>query len=663
MGCKTTRCFGPGVVLIVILMGGVCQGQDKKAASKMNESYQRFKSRSRPGDAPALLKDADALKNTEPEQALNKVEEALGISLAQGDVFNEGKSYELLGEINEGIEEWKLALGNYQRAYATLKDSFYTSEEYKRVLRGLGICHLKLAQYPEALQSYQEALPLRLTAAEMQELWLNISEVYYQMGDYDKALSSLDNIQSAGRSKLLSSSQADQSLDNRVQSQMAKIYARKNELGKTEDLFRNSINQLKENKNAAPEEKQSVQDAKEEIAGVLRGQKRYDDEIKLRNQAVEYNLESNNLDEVTKDKVEISKTLVAKGENDAALREAEEAARIAETIENPAQQANAFLSLAGIYEKNGRTLQALAAYRKYSLAVARAAALNENKIAEKESLINKQKSIDELSRDITIGQREDTIEKATVFRQQLIIYGLLLIIVVIAVTSYFIYRNAQASKVANQLLALKSLRSQMNPHFIFNALNSVNQFIAQQDERAANRFLSEFSQLMRLVLENSQEDFIPLEREQEILALYLRLEHYRFRDKFSYQIQMAEDVQAEAINVPPMLIQPYLENAVWHGLRYRETPGKLLLRFEKKDGMVVVEVTDDGIGRSKSSSLKTENQRKHHSTGLKNIEQRLSIINKVYKAHYRVSVEDLDSQHGTRVKIYLPFDIHRNGTT
>jgi LytS/YehU family sensor histidine kinase len=231
---------------------------------------------------------------------------------------------------------------------------------------------------------------------------------------------------------------------------------------------------------------------------------------------------------------------------------------------------------------------------------------------------------------------------------------LLLIILIIAVAAYFIYRSAQASKTANQLLALKSLRSQMNPHFIFNALNSVNHFVAQQDERTANKFLSEFSQLMRLVLENSQEDFIPLSKEQEILTLYLKLEHYRFRDKFDYEINIDSTISPETVEVPPMLIQPYIENAVWHGLRYKETRGKLVLNISSANGFLVVEIEDDGIGRKKSAELKTSNQRKHNSTGLKNIQERLQIINKVYKTHYRVDIEDLSSAGGTRVKIYLP---------
>jgi LytS/YehU family sensor histidine kinase len=185
-------------------------------------------------------------------------------------------------------------------------------------------------------------------------------------------------------------------------------------------------------------------------------------------------------------------------------------------------------------------------------------------------------------------------------------------------------------------------------------LNSVNQFISQQDERTANRFLSEFALLMRLVLDNSQEDFIPLQKEQEILSLYLKLEHYRFRDKFDYEIKVDESINTEAIEVPPMLIQPYIENAVWHGLRYKDEKGKLLLHFYKQNGDLVVEITDDGIGRKRSAELKTENQKKHNSTGLKNIEERLAIINKVYKVNYRVSLEDMTDQSGTRVSIFLP---------
>jgi sensor histidine kinase YesM len=110
-----------------------------------------------------------------------------------------------------------------------------------------------------------------------------------------------------------------------------------------------------------------------------------------------------------------------------------------------------------------------------------------------------------------------------------------------------------------------------------------------------------------------------------------------------------------------MLIQPYIENAVWHGLRYKESKGKLLLHFLKEDSHLVVYIEDDGIGRKRSAEIKTQNQKKHNSTGIRNIQERLAIINKVYKTNYRVNIEDLPSGSGTRVRIDLPVNRQMNG--
>jgi tetratricopeptide (TPR) repeat protein len=637
--------------LIVSAIGGY--SQDKKKAE--SSSYKVFKDRSSEGNIRQLLNDANKVKNSDAASALKLVEEALGMSLAGKDEFNEAKCYILLGEINEFIGEWKLALENYSRAYEKLKVSYEEHPEFDRSLMGMGTANSKLGNYTQAIDNYKQISTTNPKGGftNPQEVKLALAEVYYQMGDYAKALESISTIDTSPK-KIVGNS-----LNARVQNLQAKVYARTNELERSKSIYENTVQQtLADSTIITPEGAQSLQKAKEEIAGELRSQKRFDEEITLRTQSAQLNIAKKNIAEATKDMVEIGKSLDAKGEPLAALRELEEAVRMADTIDNPKEKANAFLTLADLYEKNGRNTQAIVAYKRYSKAMIDYEAKNQRTLQERSGLIKQQRDIEELTKDVSLGEREATIEQATMFRQQLIIYGLLALILVTVVTSFFIYKNAQASKVANQLLALKSLRSQMNPHFIFNALNSVNHFIAQQDERTANRFLSEFSQLMRLVLENSQQDLIPLSKEQEILALYLKLEHYRFRDKFDYTFEIDPSINMDSIEVPPMLIQPYIENAVWHGLRYRDEKGKLEVKMTLKGDVLEVDVNDNGIGRKRSAEIKTENQRKHNSTGLKNIAERLLIINKVYHTTYQVSVGDGPDGNGTRVQIHFP--IHKS---
>jgi tetratricopeptide (TPR) repeat protein len=652
-------------LILIALAGSVVFAQQPKSETKEKDvkkksQLSKYRSSNTSGD---LLNEAEKVADKDPESALDKVQEALAESIAQNNAFNEGRSYLLLGDINAKIPEWKLAVQNYQKAYDIFKTysqpkvSFGNSDELKRSLQGLAKANMEAGNYEASLVNYKELLDLGLTNRERQDAQLALSEVQYRMGNYDESLKIAQSISPSAAPRR---SEGDAVLRSQQQNMLAKNYARKNDLPNTTRALDSSLNTLRGSQPASTSGAgfASLDETKEEVASTLRDQGRVDEEIALRSQAIEFNLNNKSLASVTKDKVELSKILEAKGERSKALKELLDAAAIADTIGNPKEQANAYLSLADLYEKNGQSNNALGAYRKYSQAVKKSEVQATTKLEERSRLLKKQSDIDELSEELYIDRSEDNAQQALIARQQIIIFSLVAIVLIIGVTSVFIYRSGQSSKRANQLLALKSLRSQMNPHFIFNALNSVNHFIAQQDERTANRFLSEFSQLMRLVLENSQEDFITLQKEQEILALYMKLEHYRFRDKFNYEIDIDESINAESILVPPMLIQPYLENAVWHGLRYRDSVGFLKLSMARSNGSLMVTITDNGIGRKRSAELKTENQKKHKSTGLKNIKERLEILNNVYRTHYEVNVSD-GSEGGTIVKIKIP--AHESG--
>ena len=256
---------------------------------------------------------------------------------------------------------------------------------------------------------------------------------------------------------------------------------------------------------------------------------------------------------------------------------------------------------------------------------------------------------------ITSLMRQSQLKEENLKSQKTIIYLLTGFAIMVIIALVYIVRVSQQRRVANQKLALRSLRTQMNPHFIFNALNSVNSFISVSDERSANKFLTEFSTLMRTVMENSEHEFISLTKEVDILRIYLELEHFRFKDKFDFQLEIPPNLDTDDWVIPPMLIQPYVENAIWHGLRYKETQGQLTVSLQKANDQLQIEVIDNGIGRAKSQEIKTKNQRKTSSTALKNIQERVTLFNALHQLKIEVKISNLHTDGtGTKVTILIP---------
>jgi tetratricopeptide (TPR) repeat protein len=215
---------------------------------------------------------------------------------------------------------------------------------------------------------------------------------------------------------------------------------------------------------------------------------------------------------------------------------------------------------------------------------------------------------------------------------------------------------------ANQrLLQLeqKQLLAQMNPHFIFNCLNSIQQFVVQNDSENANKYLADFALLMRQTLDNSKDGIIPLKREIDYLENYLSLECMRFENKFSYSINCAKDVNINTIEIPSMIIQPFVENAIHHGLRNLATKaGWLIINFYKNKDNLYCEVDDNGIGMEESQKLREQRFIQYQSHGMELTRQRLALVSKMQNAEYEVSVMNktnaqLESE-GTKIIIKFP---------
>ncbi len=213
-------------------------------------------------------------------------------------------------------------------------------------------------------------------------------------------------------------------------------------------------------------------------------------------------------------------------------------------------------------------------------------------------------------------------------------------IIILVLLLFVIIKAFFAIKNKNRKIALQSLRREMNPHFLFNSLNSVNQFIAENNELEANKYLTSYSRLMRNIMENSNKDFIQLNKELEHLNEYLQLEQMRFGDKFSYAIHVDDSIDPETVSIPNMLIQPQLENAIWHGLRYKAEKGKLDLKFTNHNHHLLIIIEDDGIGLTQSKKIKTVNQKMHISRGLTNVRERILLLNELYKTGIRLDIKE-----------------------
>jgi sensor histidine kinase YesM len=207
---------------------------------------------------------------------------------------------------------------------------------------------------------------------------------------------------------------------------------------------------------------------------------------------------------------------------------------------------------------------------------------------------------------------------------------------------------------------LSSIKSQMNPHFLFNALNTIQSYIYTNDKENASQYLGKFSELTRMILDLSNKEIVSLAEEIKSLKLYVELEQLRFEDKLKYEFVIDENLSTETSYIPSMLIQPYIENAIKHGLLHQKRPWHLLIKFTQKGNGVDVIVDDNGVGRKRSQELNKHKNRKQHESFATNANQkRLEILNKDSKNSISIKIIDKEDQYGnatgTCIYLHIPF--------
>lgn len=207
-------------------------------------------------------------------------------------------------------------------------------------------------------------------------------------------------------------------------------------------------------------------------------------------------------------------------------------------------------------------------------------------------------------------------------------------------------RSKAALQQRAKELEVQALRSQMNPHFIFNCLNAINRFVLGHETEAASDYLTKFSRLMRMIMNHSRYSTVTLAEEIEMLQLYLDMERLRFKDAFDYRIDVEEDLDTEEVRIPPLLIQPFVENAVWHGLMHKEERGSLLIRLRVQGDVLTCIVRDNGIGRKRAGMMKSKSAEKHKSMGMQITAERMALLAGTGEPKPFFHIEDLYDEMG-----------------
>ena len=588
-------------------------------------------------------------KKISAEKSIQFITESISKSTS---VKENAQAFEVLGDVNMYWKQYDLATTNYR---ISLKNDSNIDVKLK-----LAKAYFLNKNYQKSLEIYNDLEDKTLNNWQQIEKQEGLGDVFLEQNKIKLATQSFKQGLKIAETNNIKPKITD------LNSKLGDSYSESGNKTEAESYFTNSINL------ASKENKAKALEQKIKIADFQNTNRAFDKEIQLRKEiikdidAIEKDSVITNESPLTKQKqnYKIGNAYFLKNNLDEAIPYLEESIEEADKKEDLIVKKDATKKLADVFVASGNFEKAKEAFNAYTEAVDQLYIKKEQEISQaariSKSIAEKQNRILSLENDrqLTLSQMQLSDEKNK--RQQLIIYSLIGGLFLLVVLAYLMYKYIKQQKLANNLLALKSLRSQMNPHFIFNALNSVNSFIATNDERTANKYLSDFSKLMRAVLENSEEDFIPLQKEIQLIELYTKLEHFRFKDKFDYKISVEETIDIEAYKIPPMLLQPYIENAVWHGLRYKEDKGILDIKICKKQkDQIEITIADNGIGRKKSKALKTENQKKHNSKGLGNIKKRVTILNEMYKDKVDISIEDNQTNIediGTKVTVTLKKD-------
>lgn len=608
--------------------------------------------------AEVLNQLADAVKNSDPAQLSYYARRALELSRAIGYKAAEGNALVNLGNAGIISGNYLEAANRFSEAQSLFETMKGKDEAEDRMIRiglarsyaGLGVVFSEQSSYARALQYYFKAARLYEAVKDTRSLgrlYNNIGIAFQSQGEDFKALE-----------YFLKCLRLQQGTDDPTAAvtltNIGNIYLRRNDLKNAAGHYEKALGVYRRHPNARGEgELQNNLGLYKQQSGDRAGAEQH-----FRKAIALFGSIGDRFG--TADTYYYLSSLYMKESKwPAALEAASRSLALAKQTQVQEQIRNAEKSLSVLYEKMGDPAEALRHYRNYTVA--------QDSLNDLETARNSVRAEMDFEFEKREAIRKKESEKREILyqeqskRHRLEIIFSILTVVLLAGLAFVIYNRRQLRRTLTLQKELaeyerKALHLQMNPHFVFNCLGSISSFIVQNGTDSAIKYLSKFSKLMRLTLEYSKEALIPIDKEVESLRNYLELEQLRFDDKFSFEIMVSPEIEDD-MALPPLLIQPFVENAIIHGVIPKGADGKIDVVFDLQGDALRCTVTDNGIGFEKSKASKLGLVNVHKSMALDIIRKRLEMM-PAGKDAARIDIEELKNENGeaagTKVTLQLP---------
>ncbi|MEO7978129.1 tetratricopeptide repeat protein [Flavobacterium sp.] len=507
------------------------------------------------------------------------------------------RTYASSGVVYSEQNNYNLSLNNYEKALKLYREINEFSSVSK-TLNNIGILYKSQQIYPKALQFLKEAYKIQsdLKQENAPITLTNIGVIYFETGHLQTAFNYYEK---AKKGFLKYDNKRGLALLNNY---VGDYYIKQNNLILADTFYHKSLNLYEGIKN-----KFGASLALYNIGLLLQSQKKYREALSLALRSLQY---------------------------------AEQTGAIEQAL-------NTQELLSQLYESLNDPREALAHYKNY--------------MAVRDSIKNQEttKKFAMAEMNYEFRKKEALLLEKHKRQIQFVIFsilgGLLLIVLALVIYNRIQVKRQLTLKKEVAEYEHKALHLQMNPHFVFNCLSSISSFIVQNGTDSALKYLSKFSKLMRLTLEYSKGSLIPIDKEIESLQNYLELEQLRFHDKFEFEIQSTENVEFN-MGLPPLLIQPFVENAILHGMVPKIGKGKINVGFDVYNNQLICTITDDGIGLSESKILKENSVTAHQSMALEITKKRLKIMESITSKSAKIEIIELNSDQktGTKVTLFLP---------